>query len=220
MECDAKGYARLNGLIHGNLEEWRELARPVFESGKPGLRISNLPELAQGVAQLIATPRLTNTIGTGWRCVRAIAFNKTEAANWALGWHQDRTIAVRAKATVEGFGPWSAKDGIVHVEPPVTLLERMMTLRLHLDDVDNRNGALLVASGSHLHGRISATEIGGVLKQSDIERCDAKAGDGWIYATPILHASGRSASSAPRRVLHLDLSRDQLPTPLDWHELG
>jgi hypothetical protein len=35
--------------------------------------------------------------------VRAIIFDKTPGANWALGWHRDRTVALKARAGVSGF---------------------------------------------------------------------------------------------------------------------
>ena len=48
-------------------------------------------------------------------------------------WHQDLSIAVKERHEVAGFGPWSVKEG-VPVQPPVEILESMLTLRLHLDD--------------------------------------------------------------------------------------
>ena len=43
-------------------------------------------------------------IAPGSRPVRAILFDKTAETNWALGWHQDRTICVKRRVEVEGFG--------------------------------------------------------------------------------------------------------------------
>jgi hypothetical protein len=47
--------------------------------------------------------------------VRGIFFNKTRSSNWKVVWHQDLTIAVRERADVSGFGPWTTKAGILHV---------------------------------------------------------------------------------------------------------
>ena len=41
--------------------------------------------------------------------VRAIEFDKPPGANWLFPWHQDLTIAVRSRAEVPGFGPWSTR---------------------------------------------------------------------------------------------------------------
>ena len=71
-------------------------------------------------------------LGEGCRPVRAILFDKTAAADWALGWRQDRTIAVKERVRVDGFGTWSIKSGMLHVEPPFELLSGMVTLRIHM----------------------------------------------------------------------------------------
>ncbi|HEY2156776.1 MAG TPA: phytanoyl-CoA dioxygenase family protein, partial [Isosphaeraceae bacterium] len=68
--------------------------------------------------------------------VRALLFDKTPEANWGVPWHQDLTIAVRHRVDASGFGPWTVKAGIPHVRPPVAVLERMVTLRVHLDDCE------------------------------------------------------------------------------------
>lgn len=72
-------------------------------------------------------------LGPGARAVRAVLFDKTQAMNWVVAWHQDRTIAVRERRDTPDFGPWSVKDGIVHVAPPIDVLNQMVTLRVHLD---------------------------------------------------------------------------------------
>lgn len=64
-------------------------------------------------------------LGAAARPVRAILFDKSEGTNWTLGWHQDRTIVVRARAEVSGFGPWSVKAGLTHVEPPFGIVSTM-----------------------------------------------------------------------------------------------
>ena len=47
--------------------------------------------------------------------VRAILFDKTPSANLKVAWHQDRSIAVKRRIDVPGYGPWSVKEGIEHV---------------------------------------------------------------------------------------------------------
>ena len=88
-------------------------------------------------------------LGVNARVVRAIYFDKPEEANWKVPWHQDLTIVVRQRRSVAGYSPWSIKAGIPHVQPPVSILENILTLRLHLDHADESNGALRVKPGSH-----------------------------------------------------------------------
>jgi hypothetical protein len=157
-----------------------------------------------------------SVLSTRCRAVRAILFDKTAAMNWALGWHQDRTIVVKARADVPGFGPWTVKQGLLHVEPPPTLLADMLTLRLHLDAVPASNAPLLVAPGSHRFGRIPEPEIPDVVRRCGTVACLAEVGDIWLYATPILHASEAAAAPDRRRVIQVDFAAADLPGGLAW----
>ncbi|MGH6612899.1 phytanoyl-CoA dioxygenase family protein [Sphingomonas sp.] len=120
------------------------------------------------------------TLGSGCRPVRAILFDKTEATNWALGWHQDRTIVVRERHETPGFGPWTVKAGMTHVAPPADLLAGMVTMRVHLDDVPDTNAPLLIAPGSHRLGRIAESEIDAIVERCGTIACLAKRGDVWL----------------------------------------
>ena len=148
--------------------------------------------------------------------VRAILFNKTPAANWSLGWHQDRTICVRDRLDVPGFGGWTMKRGMNHVEPPFALIARMVTLRVHLDDVPATNAPLLIAPGSHRFGRIKEADIADIVARCGTRACLAEAGDVWLYATPILHSSQAAATPKARRVLQVDFADEALPSGLEW----
>lgn len=152
------------------------------------------------------------------RPVRAIYFDKSPEANWGVAWHQDLTVALRSRAEVPGFGPWSVKEGIPHVQPPVALLEQMLTLRLHLDDTDATNGALRVLPGSHRFGRLPAERIRELRAPGGDFLCTAAAGDILLMRPLLLHASGRSTSPRHRRVLHIEYAGFALPEPLEWHE--
>lgn len=185
--------------------------------GKPGRRLLIEPDIealltATGPVGVIAAA----LIGAEARPVRAVLFDKTQSANWIVAWHQDRTIPVRERHDVPGFGPWSTKDGLRHVAPPISVLERMATLRLHLDDCDDDNAPLTVAIGSHRLGLVPVTEVADVAVRHPQFTCHAEAGDVWAYSTPILHTSARSLSDRRRRVLQIDYAAVPLPAPLQW----
>lgn len=154
----------------------------------------------------------------GLRPVRSILFDKTESENWPVPWHQDLTIAVSQEQQVSGYGPWSHKDGSPHVQPPVSLLGHMVTIRLHLDDTPATNGALRVIPGSHCAGRIGAD----ALRDSDKDRavtCECSSGDALLMSPLILHSSRRSEFPARRRVIHFEYARDEdLDPRLEWFE--
>jgi ectoine hydroxylase-related dioxygenase (phytanoyl-CoA dioxygenase family) len=92
----------------------------------------------------------------------------------------------------------------------------MVTLRVHLDDVPATNGPLLIAPGSHSLGRISVGEIDQIVRRCGTRACLAEAGDAWLYATPILHASDAPSNPASRRVLQVDYAAEALPHGLEW----
>lgn len=185
--------------------------------GHAGVRIHGnavLRELLDGAGSI---GRLASgAIGLGARPVRALLFDKSPETNWALGWHQDRTIAVRERIAAPGFGPWTRKQGMTHVEPPFALIERMVTLRIHLDPVPRTNAPLLIAPGSHRLGKLPEPEIDAAVQACGLATCIADAGDVRVYATPILHASERTRILTRRRVLQVDYSAHTLPAGLEW----
>ena len=150
--------------------------------------------------------------------VRGIYFDKRPETNWLVAWHQDLTLALNEKVEVPGFGPWSMKEGVPHVQPPMRLLEQMLAVRLHLDDTDADNGALRVLSGTHRLGRLNAEAIQSCRETQEEVLCEAKAGDVLLMRPLLLHASSRSTSLRRRRVLHIEFAGFQLPKPLEWHE--
>ena len=119
-----------------------------------------------------------------------------------------------------GFDHWNCKAGATHVEPPFSLIERMVTLRVHFDPVPADNAPLLIVPGSHHVGKIAESAIHSLVEQSDRFACMAEVGDVWLYRTAILHASDRSTTNGRRRVLQVDFSADDLPGSLEWLGLG
>ncbi len=150
--------------------------------------------------------------------VRGIYFDKRPETNWLVAWHQDLTFVLKEQTEVAGFGPWSMKEGVPHVQPPVKLLEQMLTVRLHLDDTDAGNGALRVLPGTHRLGRLNADDIQRCRETGDEVLCEAKSGDVLLMRPLLLHASSRSSSPRRRRVLHIEFAGFPLPEPLEWHE--
>jgi len=186
-------------------------------AGRPGMRLSGDPVLCEMLEPAGCVGRLAACVlGPAARPVRALLFNKTAEANWIVPWHQDRTIAVRDRRDVAGFGPWSVKGGMQHVEPPFAILAGMVTVRIHLDDCGADNAPLLIAPGSHRIGRVPAKEAAGHAERIGQTACLAEAGDVWLYATPILHASERARAPAQRRVVQVDYAIGDLPGGLEW----
>lgn len=184
--------------------------------------VRRLCEMIPGVRTLSASPAIRSIVepvlGPTARVVRSLLFDKNPEANWKVPWHQDLTIAVRERREVAGFGPWSEKAGVPHVQPPVEVLERMMTVRLHLDDCGVDNGPLRVLAGSHRLGVIDTGAIGQVRAEGSEVVCTVPAG-GVVLMRPLtLHASSPAERPGHRRVVHLELAADELPDGLMWFE--
>jgi hypothetical protein len=210
LSLNEDGAVHLPGAAAPFLAALRDLAKSQ-PADRAGIRLHGVP----GLAELLA-PDALGALVPEMRPVRAILFDKNPDANWSLGWHQDRAIAVRARVETPGFGPWSIKQGMFHVEPPFALIEAMRTIRIHLDPVPEDNAPLLIAPGSHRLGRIPEAELAAVVARCGTASCLAEAGDAWLYATPIVHASAASSGGRHRRVLQVDFSVQSLPAGLDW----
>ncbi|WP_292230905.1 phytanoyl-CoA dioxygenase family protein [Brevundimonas sp.] len=216
LTYDTDGAQRFPGAVADSLVALRAILTDL-PTEQAGVRFQGLGQLgrfmaADGVIGSVAA----SVLGPNARPVRAVLFDKTATTNWSLGWHQDRTICVQRRVETGGFGPWSVKAGMQHVAPPSSILARMVTLRVHLDDVSADNAPLLIAPGSHLEGRVAVNAIDAVVRRHGTVACLAGAGDIWLYATLILHASDAATRPQRRRVLQLDYACEDLPGELEW----
>lgn len=157
-------------------------------------------------------------LGNSARVVRAIYLDKHKDANWKVAWHQDLTIAVREKIEVEGFSAWTIKAGIPHVQPPVSILNNMLALRVHLDHADETNGTLRVLPGSHRYGRLDAQQIQSWKERERTVTCSVRSGGVMLMRPLLLHSSLPALNPAHRRVLHFEYSSIDLPAGLEWFE--
>jgi ectoine hydroxylase-related dioxygenase (phytanoyl-CoA dioxygenase family) len=124
---------------------------------------------------------------------------------------------VRERKEVAGFGPWTVKEGIAHVQPPAGVLGGVLAIRLHLDASEADNGPLRVIPGSHGHGRLSSDQIAAYPKEGS-GVCIVPRGGALLMRPLLLHASSTCAIPKPRRVIHVEFSADELPNGLEWFE--
>ena len=180
----------------------------------------NVLEAVPLAAGLARDPRLhslaASVLGPECFAVRGLLFDKTPQANWKVNWHQDITIAVRERREVSGFGSWSVKDSVSHVQPPAALLERMVALRLHLDDCTKTNGPLRVLPGSHREGRFGAEGIAERCAAGNFVTATAAKGSVILMRPLLLHSSSPAQTPGHRRVLHIEYACDELPAGLQW----
>ncbi len=174
--------------------------------------ISLLPE----VCEIPRHPRLldviTSVLGSEAGLVRALYFDKPPERSWSLPWHKDRTIAVKDHAQPSShFSKPTMKAGIPHVEAPESLLERMLTLRVHLDPMTADNGPLSVIPGSHIVAHDAA---------SPPVELHASSGDVLAMRPLLSHSSSlpTKGTALHRRVIHLEFApSEDLPDGYAWH---
>src|SRR5262249_27190489 len=111
------------------------------------------------VARIAGDPRLMDiavaALGGSAIPFHATLFEKSPSANWLVVWHQDTALPLTKQKDVPGWGPWSKKEGVIYAHAPAVALERVLALRVHLDDSMSENGPLRVLPGTHNRGVLS-----------------------------------------------------------------
>ncbi|WP_223639792.1 phytanoyl-CoA dioxygenase family protein [Corallococcus sp. EGB] len=183
--------------------------------------VRNLLENVPAVRELARSGHVREAaeavLGSHCFAVRGLLFDKTPDANWKVIWHQDLTLAVRERRDVPGFGPWSEKAGVPCVQPPTSVLEDMVAVRVHLDDCGEDNGPVRVLAGSHREGRLHSSLIPGWLERSPPVDCLVPRCGLLVMRPLLLHASSPARVPAHRRVIHLEFAARPLPGGLEWH---
>lgn len=228
QEIANKGFAIIENIYADKevdsltaLIQQADSSNETFRKTKDLFAIRQFLKEVPDVVPAIFTASLTSTInelfGEGYRAVKSIYFDKPGDSNWFVSYHQDLTISVKEKADVPGFGPWTVKQQQYAVQPPLTVLENNFTIRIHLDDTDEHNGALRVIPGSHRKG-IYRPETIDWSEEAEVS-CKVRRGGMMIMRPLLLHASSRTTNNHKRRVIHIEFSNQQLPAPLQWSEL-
>ena len=136
---------------------------------------------------------------------KATLFDKSPDSNWLVVWHQDIALPVRSRVDADGWGPWSTKGGQLYAHAPA--LEQVIALRLHLDDSTAENGPLRVLPGTHTLGRLSEERIRQLARDITPVECIVNAGGVVAMRPLVVHASSKSRSPLPRRVLHIEYAK-------------
>lgn len=207
MIQDDEGYAILPAVLeHGQIAEILDaLAGAHLSRSRAGARHLFA---VRAVADLANDPRVMRIAArfVGPRAVpfRATLFEKSPGANWLVAWHQDAALPLRTRLDGPEWGPWSIKAGIRYARAPAWALETVIALRVSLDDSTESNGPLRVLPGTHRYGVLSDIDIARLAAGTVPVECTTPAG-GVIAMRPLtVHASSKSTSDQPRRVLHIE----------------
>jgi phytanoyl-CoA dioxygenase PhyH len=223
------GYLLVKGAVaDGPISEWLRAATRRMESAPEGqvtrhgepyaMRgiVAQCPYIAACIRETILPRLIRPILGAGSRLVRSLLLDKTPDNNWGVPWHRDLTIAVKNKAEVQGFSGWREKGEGWYVEPPFELLQKMVTVRVHLDDCLAPDGPLSVVPGSHTWPALPWEALGDRAKTSDTHEVLAHHGDALLMRPLLVHSSNRALKPSHRRVLHLEFCAEKLPGGLEW----
>ena len=197
-----------------------DTTKPTFRKTNDLFAIRQFLKEVSEVKNLIFTDQLLSIksqfFGDNYFVIKSIYFNRPEQSNWFVAYHQDLTISVDKKLDVEGFGPWTVKQNQFAVQAPLDILESNFTIRIHLDDTDENNGALKVVPKSHLKGIYRPETIDWTKETETV--CKVRKGGIMVMRPLLLHSSNRTTNNNKRRVIHVEFSNRSLPDTLQWSE--
>lgn len=178
--------------------------------------LKEVPEIKNLIFNKNIQKIVKEIFGEKYFVVKSIYFDKPETSNWYVAYHQDLTISVDKKLELANFGPWTTKQNQFAVQPPLNVLENIYTIRIHLDDTDENNGALKVVPKSHAKGIYRPETINWTVETEEI--CKVEQGGIMIMKPLTLHGSNRTTNGKKRRVIHIEFSDIELPEVLQWSE--
>lgn len=167
--------------------------------------------LAQRIRQ---NPAIRTVLPGDAVAVQCTYFEKSRSRNWLVPFHQDLSIPVADRVQDPDLHGWSVKEGTLFVHAPMTTLEQLVAVRLHLDDCSTLDGPLRVVPGSHIRGPFDPGAA--LARQKSEVVCTATRGDAFVMRPLILHASSKSKGASLRRVLHFLFGPSVLTHGLRW----
>ncbi|WP_312346159.1 phytanoyl-CoA dioxygenase family protein [Chryseobacterium binzhouense] len=226
-ELTDNGFAVINNIF--SEEEVEKISEAIqnIDSSKDTFRksedlfairqfLKEIPEVKDLIFNENLKAIIKEIFGENYFVVKSIYFDKPEKSNWYVAYHQDLTISVDKKLELENFGPWITKQNQYAVQPPLDILENIFTIRIHLDDTDENNGALKVVPKSHAKGIYRPETIDWDVETETI--CNVEKGGIMLMKPLLLHRSNRTTNGKKRRVIHIEFSDRELPEELNWSE--
>jgi hypothetical protein len=150
--------------------------------------------------------------------VQCTYFQKSTSQNWLVPIHQDLSIPVAARVEHASLTGWSDKEGTLFVQPPLSVLEALIAVRVHIDPCSLSDGPLRVVPGSHRLGRVQPESAADVRHRYGEIVCEAASGSALALRPLLLHSSSKSSGTGLRRVLHFLFGPAVLPLRLEWRD--
>lgn len=199
-----------------------DTTNPIFRKTNDLFAIRQFVKEFPEIKKLLFNEKLKEIIkligGDDCFIVKSIYFDKPEKSNWFVSYHQDLTISVDKKIEDKNFSNWTTKHNQFAVQPSEEILENIFTIRIHLDDTNEDNGALKVLKKTHLK---SIKRIEEIDFEKELEVfCNVKSGGIMLMKPLLFHASNKTTNDKNRRVIHIEFSNKELPQNLQWSEFS
>lgn len=187
------------------------------QTGRAGTRALLSQPWCQALARRLSCHEaLAALLPPGLVAVQCTFFEKSAARNWLAPVHQDLGIPVAQRVEHPQLRGWSEKEGVPHVHAPAEILERLVAVRLHVDECAAADGPLRVIPGSHLHGTLDEQATAAWRQRAAEVVCVAPRGSALLMRPLLLHASSKASGASRRRVLHFLFGPRELPFGLRW----
>jgi ectoine hydroxylase-related dioxygenase (phytanoyl-CoA dioxygenase family) len=206
------GFAILPALF--SHEDLDRLLQEIDESeprrSRAGIRHAlSLPPVAAVAREPQMVELAREVLGSEAFPFRATLFDKSPTSNWLVVWHQDTALPLQKRVELPGWGPWSIKDGIDYAHAPSAALSQVLALRVSCDDSTVENGPLRVLPRTHTLGVLSDDAIHALASQVAPVDCIVPRGGVVAMRPLVVHASSKSQTEVPRRVLHIEYAASE-----------
>jgi ectoine hydroxylase-related dioxygenase (phytanoyl-CoA dioxygenase family) len=219
-QIGSEGYVVIPELIEqAVISDVCDLVREQACTSAGTRRFLDLPWCAALADRIVRDERVQEVLPQDAVAVQCTLFTKTPETNWLVPLHQDLAIPVAERVDSELCSGWSEKEGELHVQPPVQVLQQVLAIRLHLEACNERNGALRVIPGSHRRGRLNSIQEQQERDRRESVYVNVPRGGAMLMRPLLLHASGKVRVDSPRRVLHFVFGPRHLPERLRWSSL-
>src|SRR5438105_10057382 len=149
MTLTRQGFAVVEGLL--TVAQCDAIAAQVTSVSTTGVGTRQLLALAwcrSLACDIRGDPRLRDVLPAGYVAAQCTYFEKSTGQNWLVPVHQDLSIPVAARVDALECRGWSEKEGGLFVQPPIVVLEQLVSVRLHLDPCGPEDGPVQVVPGS------------------------------------------------------------------------
>ncbi|MFC5472798.1 phytanoyl-CoA dioxygenase family protein [Paraherbaspirillum soli] len=214
---EEKGFIVIGPLL--GAAECLELdsAMPQLQAGSAGARHLLDFSWCTKLAKLIkAHPEIGPLLPSDPVAIQCIFFEKSKDQNWLVPLHQDLSIPVKERVPHAELIGWSEKEGSLFVQPPDSVLQELVAVRLHMDDCGPDDGPLRMVPGSHKKGRLSGAQALAERDRLGEMVCPVARGGALLMKPLLLHASSKASGQSKRRILHFVFGPRSLPCGLQW----